>query len=169
MRFVQIEFQPCHVVGIAVSACLEPQRRHGFQARQVGQRHGRAVAQVHGAGFESDGGGGRVSHYAHDQAVDVGLGLVPVIGVAFIHDVAAAYPFLELVRARADGRRDGGVGQRVSAVEDVFGDDGCFGGDERAYQVGRGFGQAQHHGVVVGRFNGADIRERVAPAWVDLL
>ncbi len=126
------EFQPCHVVRIAVSACLEPASAR-LSGAKVSQRHGRAVAS---------------------PTVPVSRAMAAAAGSAATRTSGGRYrawacpsnrgcvhtrcvprtPFLELVRARADGPEMAGVGQRVGAVEDGR-DDRCFGGDGRAYQV----------------------------------
>ena len=154
---------------------LQGGRPHGFlvalgrgdelagrgQPLDVGRRHGIEHADMDVARLHRRGAAGRIAHVADDQPVEVGLVLAPVGVVLDVLEMAAAHPFLELPRARADRRVVGRVGDGIAAGIDVLGHDVVHVAAEQRgeEELRHRLAEAHHDGVGVGRGNAREVGE----------
>jgi hypothetical protein len=146
--------------GRQVAAVVEvdgPFRRVA-EALEVGQRDAGAQGHVDLAGLQRHGAR-RVGDELEHDALQVGLALLPVVGVALQPHMAALDPFLEHKGPGADRRQIGRVVQHIGAGIQVPGQDLGAVAVDVVEQVGRGRGQADHHRVLVRRLDLLDVGE----------
>ena len=108
------------------------------------------------------GAAGRIAHVADDQPVQVGLVLAPVGVVLDVLEMAAAHPFLELPRPRADRRVVGRVGDGIAAGVDVLGNDVVHVAAEQRgeEELRRRLVEAHHDGVGIRCGDAGEVGER---------
>ena len=106
---------------------------------------------------------------AHHDAVEIGQTLAPVVRVLVETHQLAAPPFDELERSGADRLVGVGVGLDVALAEHMLGQHRALVARKCGQHVGRGVGQLEDSGMLVGCLHCRDIAEGADAARMRLL
>ena len=152
---------------VALGGDLDGGQRRQLLGVVVG--HAAEACHVRFALLECGGAGRLIVDEAHDDAVEVGQPLAPVVGVLVEPHQLAAPPFDELEGAGADRLVGVGMGADVALAEDVLGQHRALVARQRREHVGRGVGELEDGRVRVRRLDCGYVAEGVDAARVHLL
>ncbi|MPL86078.1 hypothetical protein SDC9_32054 [bioreactor metagenome] len=135
------------------------QRLHPVDVEILDRAGGQDVDLSGLVGHRARGG---VGDHVPVDLVEIGLALVPVLGVLHQLDIRALDPFGELERAGADRRVVGRVGGEIGAFVDVLRHDRHRADLETVQERAEGRFQPEHHGLGVRRGDAFDVIENGA-------